>query len=107
MTGGTGHMGSLHFQAAQLFLTACGLPDPQTVTVWGVLDGYFHYEISLHFPSGQPGKDAITEWAAAFGAKVTESPGAVQDSPVLFVRTEFPFRNVHVTALAVIPLPQP
>ena len=107
MTGGTGHLGSLIFQAAQLFLTACGLPDPQTVLISGVLDGHAIDEISLHFPSGQSGKDAITEWACVFGAKVTETPGTSGDRPVLFARTQFPFRGVQVTAFAIIPLPQP
>lgn len=102
MTGGTGHMGGLLFQAAQLFLTACGLPDPQSVVIYGVLDGHTLDEISLHFPAGQPGKDAIAEWAAAFGAEVTKTPGTSGDRPVLVARTEFPFRNITVTAFAII-----
>jgi hypothetical protein len=107
MSDRTSPMGSLFFQAAQLFLTAYGLPDPETVTVYGVLDGHVLDEISLHFASTQPGKDAITQWAAAFGSKITETPGSLGDDPVLYVRTEFPFRAATVSAFAVILLPEP
>ena len=101
------HMGSLTAALTFLLAEASGLPDPQSVTVCGILSGHVHDEVTLHFPSDEASTQALALWALRFGGVVQSHVGDLHGAPTLWVRLDFTWQEfLHVDAFAAIPLPE-
>jgi hypothetical protein len=101
-------MRSLAALVSLLLMEATGLPDPQSMTVYGVLEGYVLDEASLQFPRTGESRKALALWAEHFGGVITAKTMERDEGPQLWVDVEFTFRDVlRVTAFAHIPLPLP
>jgi hypothetical protein len=101
------HMGSLTAAITFLFAEAAGLPDPETVTVYGILNGHVHDSLSLHFAPREASTEAIALWALRFGGVVRSHVDDYQGVPTLWVRADFTWQDfLPVDAFAAIPLPQ-
>ena len=102
------HMRSLAALVSLLLMEATGLPDPSSVTIYGVLEGYAHDEASLQFPRADESSKALALWAERFGGVITAKTMKRDEGPQLWIDVEFTFRDtLRVTAFAHIPLPLP
>ena len=102
------HMGSLAGNLTFLLAEAAGLPDPQSVTVYGILGGRAHDEVSLQFPPVAASTEAIAEWALRFGGVIVSTPMDGEKGRRLYVRTRFTWQEfLRVEAFTIFPLPQP
>jgi len=93
------------FALLEMFQDADGLPDPQSMTVYGIIDGYDHDEVSMQFPKAASSEHAIARWAMRFGGTITSGEMAGDDGWELWVKTEFRFGALKAQAFAHIPLP--
>ena len=106
------YMGSLTAGITFLFAEAAGLPDPDDLTVFGILNGRVHNTLTLQFAPAEASTEAIALWALRFGAViesrtvVQEMAGDTEDNVQLWVSAEFTWQDfLHVHAFAHIPLP--
>jgi hypothetical protein len=101
-----GHMNGLAVTLAVLLEEAAGLPEPSSVTIYGILEGCVHDELSLHFPRVPESQEALVLWAVRFGGVITAKTVERETGPQLWVDVTFKYRDaVQVDAFAHIPLP--
>jgi hypothetical protein len=101
------HMGTLTAVITVLFAEAADLPDPESVTVWGILNGHVHDNLSLHFAPIEASTEAVALWALRFGGVVQSHMDDYQGTPTLWVRADFTYQEfLGVTAFAAIPRPE-
>jgi hypothetical protein len=101
-----GHMNGLAVTLAVLLEEAAGLPEPSSVTIYGILEGCVHDELSLHFPRVPESQEALVLWAVRFGGVITAKTMERETGPQLRVDVTFTYRDaVQVDAFAHIPLP--
>ncbi|HUC23938.1 MAG TPA: hypothetical protein VMA73_14615 [Streptosporangiaceae bacterium] len=105
-SAGMGRIGCLTTVITVLFFDAAGLPEPGSMTVYGVLDGHVHDQIVLQFPPVAESTDAVTEWANRFGGVVQSTP--LKDDKhgrTQYVRAEFTYAEwLSVKVFTVFPL---
>jgi len=101
------HMGSLNTAVTSLLAEAAGLPDPGSMSVYGILNGSVHDSVTLHFAPVEASTEAIAQWAIRFGGVIASWTDDFQGVPTRWVRTKFTWPGlVEVDAFAAIPLPQ-
>jgi hypothetical protein len=101
------HMNGLAIALALLLEEAAELPDPETVTIFGILDGYVHDDFMLQFPPVPESQWALVLWALCFGGVITAKTKECETGPQMWVDVKFTYRDaVRVHAFAHIPLPQ-
>lgn len=99
-------MGSLTAAITFMLAEADGLPDPETMTVYGILSGRVHDSLTLHFAPHEASTEAIALWALRFGGVVQSLVEDFRGVPTLWVRAEFTWQEfLSVDAFAAIPLP--
>ena len=102
------HMGSLAGNLTFLLAEAAGLPDPGTVTIYGILDGHVHDQVLLQFPPVAASTEAVAEWALRFGGVIQSTPLGDGNRRMQYVRTRFTWQEfLRVEAFTIFPLPQP
>ena len=102
------HMGSLAGNLTFLLAEAAGLPDPGTVTIYGILDGHVHDQVLLQFPPVAASTEAVAEWALRFGGVIQSKPLCEGNRRMQYVRTRFTWQEfLRVEAFTIFPLPQP
>lgn len=100
-------MGSLAAAVTFMFAEAAGLPDPGSMTVYGIIDGHVHDEVSLQFAPEEASTEAIALWALRFGGVVQSKVDDYKGVPTLWVRTDFTWQEfLRVCAFAAVPLPE-
>jgi hypothetical protein len=98
-------MGERALTLLDMFQKAADLPDPQSMTVYGVINGDAHDHVTMQFPRAASSERAIAEWAVRFGGTIASCEMAGDDGWELWVKTEFPFGAMKAEAFAHIPLP--
>ena len=102
-----GHMPRLAVALLILLEEADGLPEPEAVTIYGVLFGHVHDELSLSFPDVPGSAKALAQWAERFGGVITSEVKQRDTGPQLWVKVKFAYLGaVRVDAFAHIPLPE-
>jgi hypothetical protein len=99
-------MGVRTVSVLDMLVEARDLPDPSSITIYGVIDGYDLLSVTLQFPAAEPSERAIVAWALRFGGVVVANTMDGDDGPQLWVKTEFTWQDAKVDAFAHIPLPQ-
>ena len=100
-----GHMGALTAEAVLLFAQAADLPDPQSMVIYGILDGFALDEVSLQFAPREDSAQALAIWATMFGGVVECSTQACAEGPQRWIKATFPYMHLTVVAFAHIPIP--
>ena len=93
MTGQTitelSHMGSLTTAVTALLAEAAGLPDPTSMTIFGIINGHVHDAVTLHFAPVEASTEAIALWAIRFGGVIGSWTDDLNGVPTRWVRTKF------------------
>src|SRR5262249_88822 len=98
-------MGGLAAELVLMFAQAADLPDPQSATVYGILQGHVHDQVTLCFPRQADSAEALAAWASVFGGVIQSNTTKGDDGPELWVKTTFPWMHLRVEAFAHIPIP--
>jgi hypothetical protein len=100
------HMGSLTAAITFMIAEAAELPDPEHMSVFGIIKGRVHDSVTLQFPPVEASTEAIALWALRFGGVVRSEVDDYEGVPTLWVRAEFTWQDfLRVDAFALIPLP--
>jgi hypothetical protein len=102
-----GHIGGVAAELVLMLARAAGLPEPTSISVYGIIGGYVHDQVSLQFPGQADSAEALAMWATMFGGVITSSTKDTKDGPQLWVKTSFPWMHLRVEAFTHIPLPEP
>jgi len=90
-------IGILVTGTADLLHQAADLPQPIYITV------FEEQLVGLQFAPDRASLRAITRWTLRFGGVVISQPHQGEDGPRTYVRAEFDFYGIAVTAYAFIP----
>jgi hypothetical protein len=101
-----GHMGGLAASLVFLLAEAAELPDPEHMSVFGILNGNVHDSVSFQFWPDRAGGEAVVSWGLAFGGVITANTVTTDDGALeRWVRTDFTWHDLEVAAFTHIPLP--
>jgi hypothetical protein len=102
------HMGSLTAAITFMLAEAADLPDPESVTVYGILSGHVHDEVSLQFAAQAESTEAIVLWAQRFGGVIESKSLDFGDGTKQLVRAKFTWQGfLSVDAFVIFPLLDP
>src|SRR6266567_8500045 len=90
------HMRGLAATVTLIFDLAetAGLPDPCSMTVYGIIEGRVHDYVTLQFPAVDASRTALVEWVLCFGGVLSSEIKQRETGPQLWVSAEFTFEDL-------------